>query len=418
MRITPALAAGVLCFAACGPGAAPAEVLRFSADETARILKHGPWPPPARRDPSNRASGQPAATKYGRLLFFDPRLSASGTVSCASCHVPGMGWSDARARAFGVEDADRNTRSVLNARFNRWFGWSGASDSLWAASIRPLLDPREMGGAERHAAAQVRAQADLGCGYRSAFGRPPPDDDEALVADIGKALAAFQEQLVTGRTPFDDFRDALRRGDQHAAARYPLAAQRGLRLFIGDAQCSVCHFGPHFSNGEFDKAGISVRTARGGFDWGRYDGIKAMLAGRFNLLSRHNDESRRAGATSTRHVALDPEAYGAFKVPGLRNVALTAPYMHDGSLAGLRDVLRHYSTMDEEKLAIAAASPHAEPNDLFTRPPAGSVLRTLNLSEAQIGDLLAFLHSLTESRPFSLPPPAQAAACGGSRRDP
>lgn len=307
---------------------------------------------------------------------------------------------------------DRNTKSTLNARFNRWFGWGGASDSLWAASLRPLLDPREMGNTERHVATLVRTQRDLACGYRSAFGRAPAADDETLFVDIGKALAAFQETHVTARTPFDDFRDALARGDRNAATRYPLAAQRGLRLFVGAARCNVCHVGPQFTNGEFDKVGIAVRDARGGFDWGRYDGIKALRAGRFNLLSRHNDERSRANAISMRHVVLDPEAYGAFKVPALRNVALTPPYMHNGMLATLRDVVRHYSEIDETKLAIAASASHAEPGDSFARPSQGSVLQTLNLSEAQISDIVAFLETLTERRPLVRRPAPSVVACG------
>ncbi len=407
--------AGALCVLCVMAGACAAAtdngVLPFSKDEIARILQHGPWPPPMHADTSNRVSGRPSAIEFGKRLFFDPRLSASATISCANCHIPELGWSDARARATGAEETDRNTMSVINARFNRWFGWSGASDSLWAASIRPLLDAREMGGAERLVAARVRAQPDLACGYRSAFGRAPPDNDETLIADIGKALAAFQEKLVTGRTPFDIFRDAIARGDRRAAARYPLAAQRGLRLFVGTARCNVCHFGPQFTNGEFDKTGISVRGANGHFDWGRYDGIKTLRANRFNLLSRHNDKTTRTNAISTRHVVLDAEAYGAFKVPTLRNVALTAPYMHDGRLASLRDVVRHYSQISEAKLAIALSSPHAEPSELFTRPPTGSVLQTLNLSDTQISDIVAFLETLTEPKPMTQPPNLTAAAC-------
>jgi cytochrome c peroxidase len=154
-----------------------------------------------------------------------------------------------------------------------------------------------------------------------------------------------------------------------------------------------------------------VRDARGRFDWGRYDGIKTLQAGRFNLLSRYNDEASRANAISTRHVALDPEAYGAFKVPGLRNVALTGPYMHNGTLASLRDVVRHYSEIDDAKLAIAASSPHPEPTDLFERPPRGNVLQTLNFSETQVNDLVAFLETLTERKPLVQRPAPGAVAC-------
>ena len=376
----------------CLPSA-PAAVIEFTREERAAIVRHGPWPPPLTRDTSNRFSGNREAARFGKVLFFESRLSTGDARSCASCHIPARGWSDERITATGHDETRRNTPSVLNARFNRWFGWSGAADSLWSASLSPLMDAREMGAAERHIVALVRSRPELSRAYSAALGRPPSDDDEAVLADIGKALAAFQETLVTRRTAFDDFRDALARNDRLAAARYPVAAQRGAKLFVGKAQCNVCHFGPTFSNGEFDKAGIPVRDA-GHVDWGRYDGIKAVLASRFNRLSRHSDDA--AGATSTRHVALVPEAYGAFKVPGLRNVALTAPYMHNGTLATLQGVVRHYSEITPEKLHIAAAHPHAEPGEPLPPRPAESPLRTLSLSAQEVDNLVAFLHTLTE----------------------
>ena len=101
----------------------------------------------------------------------------------------------------------------------------------------------------------------------------------------------------------------------------------------------MCHFGPQFTNGEFDKTGIPVGTTGGRFDWGRYDGIKTVLASRFNRLTPHNDDRSGADTISTQHVVLNLEAYGAFKVPGLRNVALTAPYMHNGGVATLEETV-------------------------------------------------------------------------------
>ena len=391
--------AGAAALLLCsGVPAHAGDVLAFSRAEIAAIRQHGPWPPALRSDASNRVSGNSRAAEFGAQLFFESRLSTTGTISCASCHVPESGWSDGRAVAIGLQETERNTKSIVNARFNRWFGWSGASDSLWAASLRPLLDAREMGGAERHVAALVRTQPDLLCRYRLAYGTPPPADDETLFADIGKALAAFQESLVSSRTPFDDFRDALVRGDYKAAARYPVAAQRGLRLFIGAAKCNVCHLGPQFTNGEFDKTGIPVGTTGGRFDWGRYDGIKTVLASRFNRLTPHNDARSGADTISTQHVVLNLEAYGAFKVPGLRNVALTAPYMHNGSLASLRDVIVHYSGIDAAKMHLAVPQPHAEPGEPVAQRAADSILRPLNLSPTQIDDIVAFLETLTEKR--------------------
>jgi cytochrome c peroxidase len=114
---------------------------------------------------------------------------------------------------------------------------------------------------------------------------------------------------------------------------------------------------------------------------------------------------------STRHVALNLEAYGAFKVPGLRNVALTAPYMHNGSLASLRDVVIHYSEIDAVKLHIAVPQPHAEPGEPVPVQPVDSILRPLNLSPAQIDDMVAFLETLTEKNPLLLRTAPRAAVC-------
>ena len=361
------------------------------------ILGHGPWPPRSARDPSNRVAGAAAAARFGQKLFFDPRLSTDGSVACSTCHVPEWGYAERRPVGIGLAATDRNTKSVVDARFNRWFGWAGSTDSLWAASLRPLLDPREMGSAERHVVQRVRSDAGLAAGYRRVFGQGPVDvDDDRVFADIGKALAAFQATLVSGRSAFDDYRDAIARGDRRAQARYPADARRGLQLFVGRAQCNLCHFGPQFTNGEFDKIGISVRRADGRIDWGRHDGIKALQSSRFSLLGRFNDDPARRTAQSTQHVTLTSENYGQFRVPGLRNVARTAPYMHDGSLATLTDVVRHYSTIDDFKLHIAMPHPHAEPGDDLPSRPTESVLRRLDLNAREIADLVAFLESLTE----------------------
>ncbi|MCU0937547.1 MAG: hypothetical protein MUF08_00295 [Burkholderiaceae bacterium] len=392
-----AIAAALATALAALPASASSERLpvAFTAAERAAIISHGPWPPPLRHDPGNRLSGQPAAVAFGARLFDDPRLSASGRIACSDCHVPALSFADGRRVAAGQQPGQRHTPSLVNARFSRWQGWAGDSDSLWAASIRPLLDATEMGAAERLVAMRVRAEPDLACGYRAATGRDPGADDEVVIADLGKALAAFQETLVSPRTPFDDFRDALKRGDRRAAARYPAAAQRGARLFVGEAGCALCHRGPLFTHGEFDHAGIRVRGADGRVDWGRYSGVKALRASRYNLLSRHNDDPTRGNALGTRHVAPDVASYGAFRVPGLRNVADTPPYMHDGSLPTLEAVVRHYSLIDEIQLHIAAAHAHAEPGEPLPPRPTASALRTLNLSDAQVGDLVAFLGTLS-----------------------
>jgi len=377
-----------LCAALLGIGAAHAQApappaVAFTPDEVRRILSLGPWPPAPQRDPSNRVSGNAAAIELGALLFADPALSRTGTLACASCHVAARAFTDGRARAQGLAAGDRNTPSLVNIGHRRWYGWDGASDSLWAQSLRPLLDPREMGNDAAGVARRVRDDTALRAVYERAFGTAPDGRDETVAVNVAKALAAFQETLVTRRTPFDEFRDALARGDRAAMARYPMLAQRGLAIFVGSGNCVLCHGGPHFTNGEFHDVGIPFFVAPGRVDPGRYEGIRALQASPYSLLGAYNDDAARTTATSTRHVALAHRNFGEFKVPSLREVARTAPYMHDGSLATLREVVRHYSNLDLDRL-------HADGEQL---------LRPLDLDKYDVDALVAFLESLS-----ALPP--------------
>jgi len=353
------------------------EGVRFSEPERQRILAHRPWPPSARRDPSNRVSGTPAAIALGERLFFEPRLSGGGGVLCASCHVPFRAFQDGRARGVGLKEVERNTPSLFNVGLYRWYGWDGGHDSLWSQSIRPLLDPREMNADAEHVANVVRGL--FAGGYKAAFGRDPPASHEEVLVDAGKALAAFQETLVSGRTPFDRFRDAMERADVEEMKTYPLAAQRGLKIFVGKGNCSVCHFGPLFTNGEFADVGVPFFVAPGKVDPGRAHGLEVLRKSRFNLLGRHNDDAARSTAIGTRHVEPQHRNFGEWRVPGLRNVARTAPYMHNGSLAALRDVVKHYSELNEERL-------HAD---------GEKILRRLDLSKGEVDDLVVFLETLS-----------------------
>ena len=375
------------------PAHAQNNPLGLNAEEIRLIQRHGPWPMPWRRDVSNRVSGKPDAVAFGEQLFFEPRLSATGTVSCASCHDPAKQWGDGRKLGVALAEVDRNTPTLVNVRHHRWFGWDGANDNLWAQSVRPLLDAREMGASERHVASLVRGDTDLSCRYRKTFGQAPATDDEALMINLGKALAAFQETLVTARTPFDDFRDAVVRNDWKTAEKYPVEALRGARLFMGKGNCSLCHFGPAFTNGEFHEIGIPILKKSGGMDWGRYQGIKQLRASRFNLLGAYSDDKTKVGGQSTRFVDLLPQTFEQFKAPGLRNVALTAPYMHNGHLATLRDVVKHYSEINVTLLHQA----HVYAGDVYAEAvPTDTVLQPLKLSEREINDVVAFLTSLNE----------------------
>jgi cytochrome c peroxidase len=324
----------------------------FSESERQAILRHGPWPPPAKPDPSNRVSGKPEAIAFGQRLFFEPRLSGPGSVLCATCHAPSRAFQDGKPLAFGLAQAERNTPTILNVRYGHWYGWDGGHDSLWSQSIRPLLDPKEMAASPAHVAEVVKRL--FLKDYRSVFGEEPTDRETVFV-NVGKALAAYQETLVSGRTPFDEFRDTLQKG---TGSSYPLAAQKGLKIFIGKGGCSACHSGPAFTNGEFSDAGIASA------DPGRNEGIKKLKGDPYNLLSKYNDDPSRATANGTRLAEAQPKDFGQFRVPSLRNVADTAPYMHNGSVATLTDAVRH---------------------------SAGA-----RLTESEVADLVAFLESLSE----------------------
>jgi cytochrome c peroxidase len=386
LRVTSRLG-GALIAAACaalpGAGAAGERLAAgptFTEGEIAIILSHGPWPAPASRDPSNRVSGNPEAVDLGTHLFFDPRLSGSGTRACASCHVPERNWTDNLRRGVGLAEVDRNTPTLMNLRGQRWYGWDGAADSLWSQSLRPIVDPRELGATARHAAELVRNDEQLACRYRRAFGRPPsPIDDEAVFVDVGKALAAFQETLIGGRTPFDQFRDLVARGERPSPFIYSEPAQRGLKLFIGKAGCTSCHSGPNFTGGEFFATGLSRFAPGGQPDPGRPAGIRELGHSRFNLLGPYSDDPTGASALRTRQASLEAGKPGAFKVPSLRNLMLTAPYGRDGGAETIAEVVRHYAGLDPARLHAGDGQPG----------------RPLNLSPGEQTDLVVFLESLS-----------------------
>jgi cytochrome c peroxidase len=268
----------------------------FTQAEIQAILAHGPWPTPLTKDPSNRVSGVRPAIELGERLFFDRRLSADGRFSCGTCHVPERNWTDNLVRGFAAAQVERNTPTLMNVRLGHKFGWDGAGANLWMQSVRPILDRRELGANASHVAELMRTDEELACRYRRSFGAPPSStDDKAVLLDVGKALAAFQETFETPPTPFDRFRNALARGEP---STYSEPARRGLRTFV--ANCSSCHSGPNFTNGEL----------------------------------------RANGFTKD----------GPFKVPTLRHLMLTAPYGHHGEIETLAAAVQHYSERGSEAL--------------------------------------------------------------------
>jgi cytochrome c peroxidase len=377
VQLLLALTLALSCATARG---APEPDAPFTRGALAPILSLGPWPPAVRKDPGNRVSGDPRAIELGRRLFRDARMSPVGYIACVTCHQPDRSFTDLKARAHGLADLPRNTPALANLRQQRWFGWGGSSDSLWMASIRPMLDPREFDGSSESVTRIFRRDPELAACFRKVFGESPFRDRERTVVSVGKALAAYVETLVTERTPFDELRSALARRDAAAMRAYPAAARRGLELFVGTGGCIDCHNGPNFSDGRFHPGAASSMSVTG-IDDGRLAGTRELKKSRFNLLGSHNDDRSRANAVATSRIEPEERMRGQFRTPSLRNVAVTAPYMHDGHVDALRDAIRH--------------APPRSARDGAATP----------LTERQVADLEAFLVTLTdrhgERRPWA-----------------
>jgi cytochrome c peroxidase len=379
MKLSRTACAALLAGAAIVLTGAATAPTTFDDDETALIVSHGPWPVKTDADPSNRVSGKPAAIAYGKTLFESNDLSVDRQRSCATCHQEDLAFADGIMRGIGLTRVDRNTPALFNMRLNRWFGWDGKSDSLWKQSIAPILDARELGMTPTSLKTRLATTQTLSDGYRQIFGAAPAAHEaETVMVNVAKSLAAFQETIVSGKSSFDMFRDALAAKGPAGIAGYPEAARRGLKLFVGKGRCDLCHFGANFTNGEFHDIGLPHFPEPGRVDKGRYGGIQQLRKSRFNLLGPFNDDKLRATAGFTRHVRLTPKNWGEFRVPSLRNAAKTAPYMHDGSKATLEDVVDHYSEIPEDRL-------HQDGEKL---------LRPLNLTVAEKADLVAFLKTL------------------------
>ena len=391
------IAPQLLLLLAQAPAAPPP--VRFEARDIARILAHSPLgkPPP---NPTNAHADDPAAARLGERLFLEKRFSANGEIACATCHDPARGFADGRTLSQGMGTGKRHAPSLLNVAFQRWFFWDGRADSLWSQALHPLQSATEMGGQRTKLARTVAGDADLSAQYAAVFGSFPDVDakdaaaaeaaTDLLLAQTGKALEAYQRTLVSGDSEFDRFAAALESGDQAVQARYPEAAKRGLALFVGKADCRLCHAGPLFSDGEFHNVGVPTLDRTPPRDAGRYDGIEAVRKDPFNAAGAFSDDPRGERAEELARLARTSELWGEFRTPTLRNVARTAPYMHQGQFATLRDVLHYYSTLEN----TVPAGHHGE-----------QVIKPLHLSDAEIDDLLAFLETLD-----GVDPPAPKAS--------
>lgn len=334
-------------------------------------------------DATNAALGKGPAIALGRALFFDPRLSRSGTVSCASCHDPQKSWSDGLPSGVGLGKGARNTPSLWNVGGNRWFSWDGKASTLWAQTLLPIEDPIEMGGGRANVASLVASEPTLASLYKAAFGTGINQETDVNMsfARVGKALAAYVATITSTNSRFDVFAESLERGDILTAHALSTQEKHGLKLFLGKARCVTCHHGPNFTDGEFHNLRLPDRGMRFPSDAGRYVGIEKVQRSEFGATSRYSDDSTARAAKMVKALERRPEQWGSFKTPSLRNVAKTAPYMHGGQFATLREVVRYYSTFEG-----AATADH---HQVMTLVQA-------NLDDAEIDALVAFLQALTD----------------------
>jgi cytochrome c peroxidase len=366
--------------------------------------------PPAPKDPSNAYESSPQAAGLGRRIFFDRRFSANGTVSCASCHLPNKQFQDGQPLGQGVATGTRRTMPVVGAGYSPFLFWDGRKDSLWSQALGPLEDPAEHGGnrlAYAHlVAAHYRTEYEAVFGAMPNLGRLPKDasplgtpaqraawrsmsdstqlEASRVFANMGKALAAYQKSMKHGESRLDRYVDSVLKRDAQASTELSGQERNGLRIFIGKGQCITCHNGPLLTDQHFHNTGIAPRNASQP-DPGRHAGLAKVRDDEFNCLGRFSD-ARPEQCEELNFLSTDDHGMmAAFKTPGLRNVALRAPYMHAGQIASLADVVRHYSR------APQAVKGHSE-------------LKPLGLSESEVQDLVAFLGTLTA---ISDPEPAR-----------
>ena len=295
----------------------------------------GPLPPmlvPADNPPTD------AKIKLGQQLYFDGRLSADGKISCATCHDPKKGWAGHDATDTGIAGrvGNRNSGTVVNSGYMTYQFWDGRAGSLEEQALGPIQNPVEMGETLENVVRKLNAVPGYKRQFQEVFGA------EVTADGMAKAIAAFERTIVSGPSPYDRYLA----GDKKAMSA---AAVRGLEIFKGKGHCVACHNGPVFSDQGFHNLGVGMKDPK-------------------------PDVGREA-------VTKSPADRGRFKTPGLRNVARTYPYLHDGKARTLEAVVEFLN---------AGGVPN---------PNLDSLLKPLGLSATEQKDLVAFLKALTGPEP-------------------
>jgi len=372
--------------------------------------------PPLPPDSSNAVVDDPRAAELGQQIFFDSRFSANGGISCASCHQPDRFFTDGLPRGQALGTTDRHTPAIAGTAFEPWLFWDGRSDSLWAQALIPMESAVEHGGTRTLYAHIIADDEEYRAGYEQIFGPLPdlsnhdrypasagPVEEPGLLAaweamdqadrdtinqiyaNIGKSIAAYERLILPGSSRFDGYVKALLNQDK-AGMDSQLTADEvaGLKLFLGRGNCTQCHNGPLLTNNGFHSTGVPDPEGQPP-DIGRFAGAQLAVANEFNCLGPYSDAPPEE-CEELRFIKLQSqELMGAFKVPGLRNVVDTAPYMHAGQFFTLDEVLNHYNQA---------------PGNLG---PAGHTdLLPLGLSQLELDQLKAFLGTL--SAPLDVSP--------------
>ncbi|HQW84344.1 MAG TPA: cytochrome c peroxidase [Ferruginibacter sp.] len=290
---------------------------------------------------SNHQAAIKTKAQLGKKLFSEKILSKDSSVSCTSCHKPKFAFADTVAFSIGIEGklTKRNTPSVLNMKNRPYFFWDGRAASLEEQSLQPIQNPDEMGLPIEEAIKRLNEHAE----YKKLFIKIFNEQPNAL--NLAKAFAAYEQTLETVNSKFDDW--------SNGKVELTASEERGRQLFIGDkAKCFDCHRMEDFTNDEFKNIGL-------------YNGKELNDAGLYNITKKEND-------------------LGKFKTPGLRNIAVTAPYMHNGKFKTLEQVLTYYNNPDafvEDPINI---------DDALRKP--------LGLSLQDQKDIIAFLKTLTDKK--------------------
>jgi cytochrome c peroxidase len=422
------LLAGAGTIASCGANQLSGGRDGFSEEEWKHVLQLEPVKTPPEASPFNEYANDAAAAAFGHKLFFDKEFSTAvkvegpsgaigevGKVACTTCHDPERYFSDSRrtgGMSHGVSFTTRNAPSLVNVAYYYWFNWGGRADSLTAqgagtletatnsASTRlfvahvvyakykdeyealfgpldPALDPAAEDAARFPPSGRPKATPEAPDGPWELMTAEDRQAVNLLMANIGKSFEAYEQNLVSGSSPFGRYIH-----DQQTADFSP-AARRGLELFIGKAACNGCHTGTVFSDHQFHNDGVAqaVEEHAPAVDEGRYEDVPALLRNQFNSAGRFSADPEAGAAKLANLNAEDESTKGQFRTKSLLNVAETAPYFHNGSASTLQDVLRHYNRGGGE---AGSYSGKLDPK-----------IRPLRLSEAEMSDIIAFLHSLT-----------------------